>query len=130
MQRTVFAGIAAMAAMTSVAAVRFENDLQEQQYVEVDTGIDTGIDTEIGTEVDAEVDNELDTEIDIEGEGEPYITQQCKDIFRSVDGVDNWIQLDLLLSGKKKNPWQMDNPLKDNDKLANRFLASQKPCRD
>ena len=29
MQRTVFAGIAAMAAMTSVNAVRFENDLKE-----------------------------------------------------------------------------------------------------
>ena len=72
MQRTVFAGIAAMAAMTSVAAVRLENDLQDQQYVEVDTeidtGIDTGIDTEIGTKVDAEVDAEVDTEIGTEGD--------------------------------------------------------------
>ena len=87
MQRTVFAGIAAMAAMTSVAAVRFENDLQEQQYVEVDTGIDTGIDTEIGTEVDAEVDNELDTEIDIEDDKKPVISDKCARMWK-YDGVN------------------------------------------
>ena len=66
MQRTVFAGIAAMAAMTSVAAVRLEDDLQDQQYVEVDTEIDTGIDTGIDTKVDTEIGTEIDTEVDTE----------------------------------------------------------------
>ena len=47
MQRTVFAGIAVMAAMTSVNAVLFENDLKaEHTYVEVDNELDTEIDTE------------------------------------------------------------------------------------
>ena len=66
MQRTVFAGIAAMAAMTSVAAVRLENDLQDQQYVEVDTEIDTGIDAEVDTEIDTGIDTGIDTKVDTE----------------------------------------------------------------
>ena len=45
MQRTVFAGIAVMAAMTSVNAVLFENDLKaEHMYVEVDNELDTEAD--------------------------------------------------------------------------------------
>ena len=51
MQRTVFAGIAVMAAMTSVNAVLFENELKaEHTYVEVDNELDTEIPTKSNAE--------------------------------------------------------------------------------